>query len=65
MSSHIFLFLFKALFQVTLHVKMAMTDLQQYPWILHLVKNVEDNVVFPGVGNVMCLCLYQKSVRVW
>ena len=33
------------LFQVTLHAKMTMPDLQRNPWNLYLINNVEDIVV--------------------
>ena len=36
-------------FQVTLHAKLAMPDLQRYPWNLYLISNVEDIVVFLGL----------------
>ena len=32
---------------MTLHVKIAMSDLQRYPWNLILIKNVEDTVARP------------------
>ena len=35
-----------ALIKLTLHAKMAMPDLQQYPWNLKLIKNNEDIAVF-------------------
>ena len=31
---------------MTLHLKVAMSDSQRYPWSPHLIKNVEDIVVF-------------------
>ena len=31
-----------------------MPDLQRYPWILNLIKNVEDNVVFPTQSVPFC-----------
>ena len=35
-----------SVFQVTLHAKMAMPDLQRYPLNLNLIKNVEETVIF-------------------
>ena len=35
-----------AKFKVTLHGKMAMPDLQRYPWNFIRIKNVEDTVIF-------------------
>ena len=40
---------------MTLHVKMAMPDLQLYSWNLSLINNVEDNAVF--------WCVYYVSLR--
>ena len=37
---------FQVLYRVTVHAKMAMLDLQRYPWNLNLIKNVEDVFVF-------------------
>ena len=50
---------------MTLHVKMAMPDLQRYPWNLDLIKNEEENIVFSHSKSdyfcefLHCILLYR------
>ena len=46
---------------MTLHERMAMSDLQRYPWNINLIKNVEDTVVFL-TGKVYLLLLINKTL---
>ena len=52
---------------MTLHAKIAMSDLQRYPWNLRTIKNVEEVVVFLDRNlfnfNNFSIALYKQEMR--